>query len=275
MRVTTDAPDGFKPACVSPNPDGAFWVVFRGDELVVDARTSRKTLLSDHPIVKTLSPLHGLGTLDTRPVVLAEISSTENLPDGLNVENMRAVFAMLSPAQQACVAYGSQIRHWDKTTRFCGTCGVATVPSSDSTRRAKHCPQCAHEWFPRVSPCTITLVHDDNNRVLLTRQATWPKGRYGLVAGFVEPGETLEDCVKREALEEAGIELTEVTYAGSQPWPFPHQIMVGFTARWVRGEAFPQDGELEDVRWFSKDELPILPPQFSIARRLIDAFYAR
>ena len=197
------------------------------------------------------------------------------LPEGYRAEGLRGAFMLLRAAEQAMAAYGAQVRHWDRTTRFCGECGGATVASVDPARRAKRCPGCGHEWFPRVSPCVITLVYDGAGRVLLTRQASWPAGRYGLVAGFVEPGETLEDCVRREAYEETGVTLADVAYAGSQPWPFPHQLMVGFTARHVSGDPSPRDGELEDARWFAPDALPVLPPRFSIARRMLDAFFAR
>lgn len=271
------APPGFEPACVpvpAALPSPAVWVLFhRGDVVLV--RHGEDAALLDDPARHGLAvtDVHGLGSLDGVPAFCGVVSSSEVLPEGVRAEGLRGVFALLSPQAQAMAAYGAQVRHWDRTTRFCGECGSPTAPSEDATRRAKRCVACGHEWFPRVSPCTITLVHD-GDRALLTRQAAWPAGRYGLVAGFVEPGESLEDCVRREALEETGVTLTDIAYAGSQPWPFPHQIMVGFTARWVGGEARPRDGELEDARWFTRDAMPILPPRFSIARRLLDAWRA-
>lgn len=271
IQVSFPPPDGFAPSCtavpaVLPSP--AVWVVQRGGELVV----AGNTLLDDparHGLA--LADVNGLGAVDDVPAFCGVVAPDAPLPEGLRTESLRGAFALLPPAQQAMAAYGAQVLHWARTTRFCGECGARTDPSVDPTRRARRCPGCGHEWFPRVSPCVIALVHD-GDRVLMTRQAAWPAGRYGLVAGFVEPGESLEDCVRREAMEETGVTLDDVAYAGSQPWPFPHQIMVGFTARWTGGEAAPCDGELEDARWFPRDALPLLPPRFSIARRLIDAW---
>ncbi len=273
IRVSFPPSDGFAPSCTAvPDvlPASAVWVIHRGGELVVAAGG-----LVDDPARYglALDDVHGLGAVGGSPAFCGVIAPDAALPDGLRTESLRGAFALLSPAEQAMAGYGAQVLHWARTTRFCGECGVRTVASADPTRRARRCPGCGHEWFPRVSPCVITLVHD-GERVLMTRQPGWPAGRYGLVAGFVEPGESLEDCVRREAMEETGITLDDVTYAGSQPWPFPHQLMVGFTARWTGGEAAPRDGELEDARWFPVDALPILPPRFSIARRLVDAWVA-
>ncbi len=278
IHVTAPPPVGFEPACGAvPDalPDDAAWVLLRGADVVL-ARSTTVTL----PVTSQLASLtpanvHALGRLDGAAAFVGTLAPDAPLPEGLSADHLRTALTLLAPASQSMAAYGAQIAHWARTTRFCGECGTATEPSSDPSRRARRCGGCGHEWFPRVSPCTITLVYDDLGRMLLTRQPTWPANRYGLVAGFVEPGETLEDCVRREAREETGIELDTVEYAGSQAWPFPHQLMVGFTARWVSGEPAPRDGELEDARWFTRDALPILPPRFSIARSLIEAFLKR
>ncbi len=185
-------------------------------------------------------------------------------------DSLRAMAATATPTDWSVAALAAQVIHWRRTNRFCGVCGAA-MAQREATQRAMVCAGCGHSVWPRIAPCTITLVRDDAGRMLLTRQAAWPAGRYGLVAGFVEPGETLEDCVRREALEETGVPLVDVRYAASQPWPFPHQLMVGFTARAARTEVTLADGELEDARWFAPDALPILPPRLSIARSLIDA----
>lgn len=278
--ITAPSPDGFEPSCTRvPDvfPDDAAWVILRGDELLLTQHDGGPCALVAQPARLGLAPtaVHGLGRLDGRPAFVGVVAPETPLPDDVRAEGLRGAFMLLRDGEQAMAAYGAQIRHWDRTTRFCGECGAATKPSSDETKRARRCEPCKHDWFPRVSPCTITLVYDDAGRVLLTRQASWPANRYGLVAGFVEPGETLEDCVRRETHEETGVELAEVTYAGSQPWPFPHQLMVGFTAKHRAGDPSPRDGELEDARWFTRDALPILPPRFSIARRLLDAYLTR
>lgn len=276
--ITAPSPVGFEPSCERvPDaiPDDAAWVLLRGDEVILAERDDGACSLASQRVASALAPsaVHALGRVDGRPAYVGVVSEGAPLPDGARAEGLRGAFALLRDAEQSMAAYGAQIRHWDRTTRFCGECGAATAPPRDPTKRARRCERCRHDWFPRVSPCTIALIYDGDGRVLLTRQPSWPANRYGLVAGFVEPGETLEECVRREAREETGVELSEVAYAGSQPWPFPHQIMVGFTAKHRSGDPAPLDGELEDARWFTRDALPILPPRFSIARRLLDAFF--
>lgn len=278
IHVTAPAPVGFVAACapvLTPLPERAAWAIFRGADLVL-AQDERGASLVENPADHGLAidHLHGLGSLDGAPAFAATVAPDAPLPEGLRAESLRAAVLLLPEAHWAMAAYGGQIEHWDRTTRFCGECGHANEAHPDPARRARRCPRCGHDWFPRVSPCMIALVYD-GDRVLLTRQPTWPAGRYGLVAGFVEPGESLEDCVRREVREETGAEVDDVAYAGSQPWPFPHQLMVGFTARYVSGDVAPADGELEDARWFTRDALPHLPPRFSIARRILDAFLKR
>lgn len=277
MLATFPPPDDrWSPGCDAvsdPPPPDAWWCVFRAGELFV--LQSAPPSLPRTPDVPLLAPLrtHHVGTFDGSPVLAAEVAPDAALPDGVLACDLRIATKALSAGAWSAAALASQVLHWDRTNRFCGQCG-ATMEQANLRERAKRCTGCGHVSYPRVSPCTITLVHD-GNRVLLTRQASWPAGRYGLVAGFVEPGETLEDCVRREAYEETGVTLADVAYAGSQPWPFPHQLMVGFTARHVSGDPAPRDGELEDARWFAPDALPVLPPRFSIARRMLDAFFAR
>ena len=146
---------------------------------------------------------------------------------------------------------------------------------SSRAGHVRHCPACGHESFPRLDPAIIVLVHDDN-AALLGRQATWPPGRYSTIAGFVEPGESLEDAVRREVHEETGIMAGEIAYHSSQPWPFPASLMLGFTARAAMAPPVLHDGELEDARGFSREELRGgavgLPPPVSISRRLIDGW---
>ncbi len=147
------------------------------------------------------------------------------------------------------------------------------------------CPACGAEHHPRTDPVVIMLVVDsENDRVLLGRQPSWPDGRYSALAGFVEPGESLEDAVAREVLEESGVEVTDARYVSSQPWPFPSSLMLGFEAAYLSGEPVAADGELDDARWFTRSELLEaaaergalrLPPSLAIARRLIDGWLAR
>jgi NAD+ diphosphatase len=178
---------------------------------------------------------------------------------------------MLSQAEGGMVAHAVGLLNWHRRHRFCANCGAPT-----DAREAGHvrvCPACGTQHHPRTDPVVIMLV-TDGDRALLGRQAQWPAGRYSALAGFVEPGESLEEAVAREVREEAGVQVADVRYRSSQPWPFPSSLMLGFSARWAGGEAAVRDAELEDVGWFTREAIVggdvLLPPPTAIARRLID-----
>jgi NAD+ diphosphatase len=193
-------------------------------------------------------------------------------PADAELTGLREAAAILSHADAGLVAYASALAHWHDTHRFCGVCGEQT-----EAREAGHSRRCTngHAHHPRTDPVVIMLV-SDRDRLLLGRRPPWPAGRYSCLAGFVEPGESLEAAVAREVLEEAGVIVGAVAYRLSQPWPFPLSLMLGFEAVYASGEARVADAELEDVAWFTRDEIaagtPLLPPPFTIARRLIDGW---
>jgi NAD+ diphosphatase len=195
-------------------------------------------------------------------------------PDDAELTGLREAAAILSQADAGLVAYASALAHWHDTHRYCGVCGEPT-----EVREAGHSRRCpnGHVHHPRTDPVVIMLV-SDRDRMLLGRRPPWPPGRYSCLAGFVEPGESLEAAVAREVLEEAGVTVGAVEYRLSQPWPFPLSLMLGFEATYASGEAHVADAELEDVAWFTRDEIlagtPLLPPPFTIARRLIDGWLA-
>lgn len=269
----------FRPGLAPPSstaPSEIAWFAFRGDELLVRAAGGDPV---DIPVTATLASLgvrvvraQPLGELDGRPCCSAEIAPDAEAPEGHAYLSLRRLHGRVDPELFELAVTAHQVQHWDKTHQYCAACGGALEPRDHE--RAKRCPRCATDYFPRITPAIIVLV-EDGPRVLLTRQPRFPAGMYGLVAGFVEPGETLEACVAREVREETGIAVADITYAGSQPWPFPHQLMIGFTARYAGGELRADPRELEDARWFSRDTMPSLPPPISIARRLIDAWLAR
>jgi NAD+ diphosphatase len=205
--------------------------------------------------------------------------------DGVPLTGLRDLAVSLAGERLGVVAYASAMANWARVTRFCGICGAATTP-----REAGHVRVCAngHQHHPRTDPVVIMLVVD-GDRALLGRQATWPAGRYSALAGFVEPGERLEDAVAREVLEESGVAVRDVRYVESQPWPFPVSLMLGFHATYAGGEAaIGDDHELEDVRWYTRDEVAaavsgdagwidgedtdrlMVPPPTAIARLLLD-----
>jgi NAD+ diphosphatase len=166
-----------------------------------------------------------------------------------------------------------QLVEWQRTHRFCGRCGTPT--DAVAGERAKRCPTCGLLAFPRLAPAIITLVERDDGRALLARGRAFPIPMYSCLAGFVEPGETLEEAVHREVREEVGVEIDDVRYWASQPWPFPHSLMLGFNARWAGGDIVIDEHEIVDAQWYAPDDLPAIPPGLSIARRLIDDLLTR
>jgi NAD+ diphosphatase len=200
---------------------------------------------------------------------------------GARPYGLRDAVAALPQADGGLLAYAAALVNWHRRHAHCSVCGAATELAAGGVVRK--CPDCATSHFPRTDPVVIMLVTAGRDRVLLGRQASWPAGRYSTLAGFVEPGESLEEAVAREVREEAGVRVGAPRYVSSQPWPFPASLMLGFSVPWVAGEPVRQEDEIEDVRWFSREEVAaaaswdgegdlLLPPRHAIARRLIDGW---
>src|SRR6202011_2418870 len=185
-----------------------------------------------------------------------EIESLEPplLLPGTRFEDLRVVASVLPIDEAGLLGYARAIVSWRRRHRFCGTCGARTVSAKSGHVLVCSDPRRRYEQFPRIDPAIIVLV-SDGERALLGRQASWPVGRYSTIAGFVEPGESLEDAVAREVLEETGVQVDTIEYHSSQPWPFPASLMLGFTARAVTHTVHLRDEELEDARWFTRAEL--------------------
>jgi NAD+ diphosphatase len=181
----------------------------------------------------------------------------------------------IGAADEACAAFAlkaAAYAHWAYGARRCSFCGAHLVPGHGrDDEGARVCPSCGRAYFPRISPAVIVLV-SRGDEMLLAHNAKFPSGRHGLIAGFVEPGETLEETVRREVMEEAGIEIGEPRYLRSQPWPFPDSLMLAFEAEYRSGEARPDGAEIDSLGWFSPDALPDIPPRGSVARSLIERF---
>ena len=219
-----------------------------------------------------------LGLAGERPLFAADVTGAE--PDRGSPAGLREVAGELPAEEAALAAYAASLLSWHRRHRFCANCGQPTDSADGGHERT--CTACGAHHFPRTDPVVIVRV-TDGERLLLGRQAHWPEGRYSVLAGYVEPGETLEDAVRREIREESRVEVRDVTYVASQPWPFPSSLMLGFHALADGIEPHPDDDELADVRWFSAAEVeeaasergPVfLPPRYSIARRLIDGWLA-
>jgi len=198
----------------------------------------------------------------------------EDGPDAAGFENFRGLMAGLSPNDGALLAYAKGMVEWHTRHRHCGVCGAPNLPHRGGFAMDCNNQHCGHRSFPRIDPAIIVLVVD-GERCLLGRQTTWPEGRYSTLAGFVEPGESLEDAVRREVKEESNIDVAvdDVVYQGSQPWPFPNALMIGFHAVASSTDIRLNDGELADARWVTREEIIsgsiVLPPMPSIAFRLI------
>ena len=220
-----------------------------------------------------------LGIADGKAYFALDFSNHEEPPLGdLGVFcDLRAVGALLTRQAGSILAYARGIVYWHIRHQFCGECGSPTISRQAGHLRVCSNIECGASCFPRTDPAVIMLVHDDE-RILMGRQNRWPPGMHSVLAGFVEPGESLEGAVAREIFEEAGIEVTDIRYQSSQPWPFPASIMLGFTARAVTTRLVIDHTELEDARWYSREDLVTspedesfrLPRKDSIARRLVD-----
>lgn len=211
---------------------------------------------------------HFLGTLDGRPCVAVDDEAATGDDDGF--VGLRQLWGQVDDQVWVVAGRAVQIVAWDRTHRFCGRCGRATVPLDDE--RARRCPVCLLTVHPRLAPAVIVLIEHPDGRVLLARNRNFPEAFYSCVAGFVEPGETLEEAARREVREEVGVEISGLRYFASQPWPFPHSLMIGFFARYQSGELRPDGQEIADAAWFAPDELPRLPGPMSIARALIESW---
>lgn len=210
-----------------------------------------------------------MGTYNDVPCYAAEIKKTESLPDCFFVHRPLSLLNELGADLVRIAGLANQLINWSRNHRFCGKCGKLTEDKRDE--RAKICAECGQIYFPRLSPAIIVAVIKDD-MLLMANSPRFPSKFYSVLAGFVEPGETLEECVKREVYEEVGIAVKNVTYFGSQPWPFPDSLMIGFTAEYESGEIRVDKNEISDAAWFKRDEIPRIPPSISIARKLIDWF---
>jgi NAD+ diphosphatase len=266
----------FKSAYTHEPPAGdALWTPYRGSDLLVRmlegkrARLLRTAELDELGL--TIVRSQYLGTLDGAPCFTAELADGAPDVEGHRYGGLRQAYAWLDPEEFHVAGAGFQIQYWDRSHRFCAGCGGPI--HLQKTERAKRCDACDRTFYPPVVPAMIVRVSRGDS-ILMTRQSRFPPGMYGLVAGFMEPGESLEGCIAREVLEETGITIRNIRYFGSQPWPFPHQIMIGFTAEHASGEIVVDTTELEEARWFERTSMPMLPPPLSIARKLVDDWLA-
>lgn len=296
MTMPFTSPDGYV-HLVSPFSDRSealssaqvriegHWFVFRGDQLLVevgppsteptdDPRIRARPSWARLPFGPGVDPLGieavrtlYLGHLGGQHCFTAEAAHGSPPPAGMAWQGLRALFTVLEDAHFALAGRALQIVDWDRNHQYCGRCGAPT--ESKREERARICRDCRLTCYPKLAPAIMALVRR-GREVLLGRSPHFPPGMYSALAGFVEAGETLEQCLEREVLEEVGVRVTNIRYFASQPWPFPNSLMIAFICDYTGGEIVAQESEIEAAAWFDIFQLPQLPSKISIARRLID-----
>ena len=274
----SDQPMPFTPDIIRPSKesDEALWFVYHQDRLLI--RTGNNgchvpRLHDLNPFQPCLIRKQFLGFLDEIPCYAAELSDNNTVSDPFALKSLRTLFFGQLEEEIVWIAgQANQLVDWNRSHQFCGKCGRQTEDGQDE--RAKICPRCHLVNYPRVSPAVIVAVIR-NNQILLANNIRFKSGYYSVLAGFVEPGENLEQCVAREIKEEVGISVTNIRYFASQPWPFPNSLMVAFLAEFAGGEITTDNTEISEAAWFTADNLPSIPPRITIARQLIDWFVNR
>jgi NAD+ diphosphatase len=268
----------FIPAITTP-PEyttGDWWFIFLQHELLVfldDEQARIPTFSSLKRLDLAITREQYLGTLDNIPCYCAEVEQKpQTLPTNVEFCGLRSLFERLPPELFWTAGRAYQLMHWNRTHQFCGQCGHATQFADDE--RAKRCPECGHTSYPRISPAVIVAVVKDERELLLAHAKRFPKDLYSVIAGFVEPGETFEEAIRREVKEEVNIDVTDIRYFGSQPWPFPDSLMVAFTAKYAGGKIRVDNVEITHAGWYTADNLPLGPSSISVARKLINWFVA-
>jgi NAD+ diphosphatase len=253
-------------------PDGEKrWAVVQGPKVLFSAGNSPSVILDHNPMQAGLNNegIQYLGMGGGVPFYAAELPGYSPVPAGYNLSGARELYGKVPDDEVALAAYALRIIDYDRSTRFCGRCGKKTRPIR--TERAKLCTDCNRIVYPRLSPAIIVLIRK-GDEVLLARSPGFTSGVYSVLAGFVEPGENLEEAVRREVREEVGVAVKNIRYFGSEPWPFPDSLMLGFVADHAGGDITIDKKEIESAAWFTRDNLPLLPPSMSISRALIEAW---
>ncbi len=210
-----------------------------------------------------------LGTYDEQPAYTARLQKDTELTSPYKLTKIRPLHSEFPPELYALIGYASQILTWSENHQFCSKCGAKAEPSL--TERMMVCTRCGFMNYPRISPSMIVAI-TRGRELLMARGHHFPEGLYSVVAGFLEPGENMEQCVAREVMEETGLEICNIRYHSSQPWPFPHSIMIGFTADYAGGELRIDHHELADAGWYTPEKMPTIPPESTIARKLIEEY---
>lgn len=255
-------------------PRTAWWVLVRGEKVALRPGPNPAVAVLMSPAGDSIS-LQGrlyLGRRGNIPCYAGILGEGEAAPENRQLVQVRDLSVMIPHEELAIAAFAVRMAGFDRTTQICSRCGEKTRPAAGE--RARVCPSCGQVSYPRVSPAVIVLVRK-GDQVLLARSPRFPPGMYGLIAGFVEPAENLEHAIRREVLEETGIRVKNIQYFGSEPWPFPDSLMIGFVADYAGGELTIDHHEIESAFWFDREHLPRIPERLSISRALIDWWIAQ
>jgi len=260
---------------LEPEPEhakNAWWFIFRRDKLLIMSSEKSVAIPRSADVTSLNTKLlrtHFLGTFGDSGCFLAEVEEHTSDPQGMIFQEFRPLLGLLSDEMFSIAGRAYQILYWDRTHQFCGRCGESTHLKKDE--RAKECSQCGLIVYPVISPAIIVAIVKDRE-ILLAQARRFTAQFYSVLAGFVEAGETFEECVKREVKEEVGLDVDAIEYFGSQPWPFPSSLMVAFTAKYAGGDIRIDTTEIVDAQWFTANKLPDVPRKGTIARSLIDWF---
>ena len=270
-------PDHFTPGFTGPDTisEPAYWFVYAGDRLLVRLDEHRAhvpydpdpPLPAEHVLRRLYMGQYGDHRAKGVHCYALEVPSDAIPPPGMGFKGLRGLWGDLDEAAIGLAGQALQLVDWDRCHQFCGRCGAATVLRDNE--RAKHCPNCGLNHYPRHAPAVMVRI-TRGDEILLARSPRFVPGMYSVLAGFVDPGENIEQAAHREVMEEVGLQIKNLHYFTSQSWPFPHSLMIAFSAEYVSGEITLADPEIEDAGWFRPDQLPGLPITMSIARALID-----
>ncbi|MFO1391565.1 MAG: NAD(+) diphosphatase [Agitococcus sp.] len=246
------------------------WLVFKGQELLVNSSDLDFPIAAHlHQFGMMFDEQHYIGVVDGHAFYATRVADNVSAPQGYHFQHLRSLLVAVNSDKFSLAGTASQILEWAQSHRFCSRCGTATVPHPQG-ERALVCPSCHYSQYPRINPCVIVAITKGDS-ILLARAQRFNRPMYSLLAGFVEAGETLEQAIEREVLEEVGVTVNNIRYFGSQAWPFPSNLMLGFTAEWASGELVLQEEEIMDAQFFRYDNLPEIPPKGSIAAQIIHA----
>jgi NAD+ diphosphatase len=246
-----------------------YWFIFNQDNLLINCQKQCKIPFINDLTDVNISPIRTqyFGTLNGNPCYCAELLPGIDIPEEMDFFDLYSSYDMLDEDIFLIAGRAIQIVNWDKNHQFCGKCGSRTKNLENEL--AKICKECEFISYPRISPAVIIAI-TKKDKILMAKHSYGLKNRYVLIAGFVEAGETLEECVKREIMEEVGLKVSNITYFGSQSWPFPNSLMIGYTAEYESGEIDVDGKEIVDAQWFDVNSLTPMPSKMSISSELIE-----